>query len=122
MDKYKTDEKFRDELCHKRVKEEDKYKEIISIKGIGDVAAKSIINLDFVDRYSKLSAYIPNIKGITEDKDKKNQDVLNFVLTGKMEHPRSYYEDLIKSSGHNVQSSVNNKTNYLVIADVNKFV
>lgn len=120
MDKYKTDEKFRDELCHKRVKEEDKYKEIISIKGIGDVAAKSIINLDFVDRYSKLSAYIPNIKGITEDKNKKkNSDVLNFVLTGKMEHPRSYYEDLIKSSGHNVQSSVNNKTNYLVIADVN---
>ena len=44
---------------------------------------------------------------------------MNFVLTGKMEHPRSYYEDLIKSNGHNVQSSVNNKTNYLIIADVN---
>ena len=36
-----------------------------------------------------------------------------------MEHPRSYYEDLIQKAGGTVQSAVSSKTDYLVIADVN---
>ena len=36
-----------------------------------------------------------------------------------MAFPRSHYEELIKAAGGIVQSAVNGKTNYLVIADVN---
>ena len=42
-----------------------------------------------------------------------------FVLTGKMEHPRSYYVDKIEAAGGKEGSAVNSKTDYLVIADVN---
>lgn len=43
----------------------------------------------------------------------------NFVLTGKMPLKRSHYEEVIRKAGGNVQSAVNSKTNFLVIADVN---
>ena len=42
-----------------------------------------------------------------------------FVLTGKMVHPRSYYVEKIEAAGGKEGSSVNSKTDYLVIADVN---
>ena len=37
-----------------------------------------------------------------------------FVITGTLEHPRKYYQDIIESKGGKVSGSVSKKTSYLI--------
>ena len=45
--------------------------------------------------------------------------MITFVITGKMDQPRSFYENIIQSAGHKIAGSVSGNTDYLVIADTN---
>lgn len=43
--------------------------------------------------------------------------VLTFVITGTLEKPRSYYENLIKGAGHKVSGSVSKSTSYVLAGE-----
>lgn len=91
-----------------------------TIDGIGPVVAEKLTSGEFWDAVDSLTDYIIPMtyekqeKAVTGDYAGKT-----FVLTGKMKHPRSYYEDLIVKAGGKVGSACNSKTDYLIIADVN---
>jgi len=90
--------------------------ELSELKGLGQVAIKKLMSNEFWDAVDHLAHYIEIIE------EKKNEGKFAgqvFVLTGKMEHPRSYYIDLIERNGAKEGKSVSNSTNYLVIADIN---
>ena len=94
-----------------------------NIPGIGDVAAKTISewfnsedNIDILDELEFAGVnfqYIPNNYQNTTNKLLGK----SFVITGTLSHPRSYFEDLIKSNGGTVSSSVSSKTSYLLVGD-----
>ena len=91
-----------------------------AINGIGPVVAKKLVSKEFWDAVDELSKYLTiapykKIESIT------TSDFINktFVLTGKMEHPRSYYKELIESHGAKVSNTVTSNTDYLVIQDIN---
>ena len=89
------------------------------IDGIGPVAAKAIASdefweaVDIIRSVFTIAPYEKSEVAVGEFVGKV------FVLTGKMEHPRSYYVEKIEAAGGKEGSSVNSKTDYLVIADVN---
>lgn len=47
----------------------------------------------------------------------KPNEVLSFVITGTLEHPRSYYENLIKAAGHKASGSVSKKTHAVLAGE-----
>jgi len=119
---FKTMEDFLDFLHDDSTPEKQRLEKWKKIKGVGPETIKVLEGEDFANAFHALSQHIQNIEWEyieTPEKTDSEFSEKNFVLTGKMEHPRSYYEDLIKKAGGIVQSSVNSKTNYLVIADVN---
>ena len=94
-----------------------------AIDGIGPETARILTSKEFVEAFSSLVAHVT-----IEKPEEKKEDLSwhatafagkNFVLTGKMPLPRSHYEEVIKKAGGNVQSTVNSKTDFLVIADTN---
>ena len=93
--------------------------ELMKIDGIGPVAAKTIMSDEFWEAVETIRPVF------TIAPYKKSEVAVGefagkiFVLTGKMEHPRSYYVEKIEAAGGKEGSSVNNKTDYLVIADIN---
>lgn len=94
--------------------------ELMKIDGIGPVAAKTIISDEFWEAVDDLKEYVTIAPYKKTEKVAVGEFVGKvFVLTGKMEHPRSYYEELIEKAGAKTGSSVSKSTNYLVIADVN---
>lgn len=93
-----------------------------TIDGIGPETASVLMSKEFIDAFDALASHV------VIETPKKEEDLgwrasafagKNFVLTGKMPLPRSHYEGVIKKAGGNVQSAVNSKTDFLVIADVN---
>lgn len=94
-----------------------------AVDGIGPETARILTSKEFVEAFSSLVAHV------TIEKPKEKEENLgwrasafagkNFVLTGKMPLTRSHYEEVIKKAGGNVQSAVNSKTDFLVIADTN---
>lgn len=92
---------------------------LLKINGIGEVTAEAILSQEFWEAVDALREYVDiapyeKPEPVTGDYAGKV-----FVLTGKMDHPRSYYVDLIEKAGGKEGSAVNSKTDYLVIADVN---
>ncbi len=92
---------------------------LLKINGIGPVAAETLASQEFWDAVDDLSELV------TIAPYEKKEVVVGefvgkvFVLTGKMEHPRSYYVEKIEAAGGKEGSAVNSKTDYLVIQDVN---
>ena len=103
---------------------------VLSLDGIGGVSSAVVASAEFAEAFRTLHRYIeplvyekiaPKAVKLPQggDGDEAAAKVLTFVLTGKMEHPRSYYEDIIKKSGHKTAGSTSGNTDYLVIADTN---
>lgn len=97
----------------------ERIEELMEIDGIGEATAKIIISYKFQEAYDDLKYLIKPVFEEVREVQIGTLSGMNFVLTGKMPEKRSYYEALIHIAGGEVQSSVNKKTNYLVIADVN---
>lgn len=93
-----------------------------AIDGIGPETAATLMSREYIDAFDALASHVI-IKAPTKEEDLGWRASAfadkNFVLTGKMPLPRSHYEEVIKKAGGNVQSAVNSKTDFLVIADVN---
>lgn len=100
---------------------QQKIDQLKEIDGIGPETAVTIEGQDFDEAFYQLYQHIRSIKWDYQEKAESEGSLAgkSFVLTGKMPHPRSYYEELIQKAGGTVQSAVNGKTDYLVIADVN---
>ena len=91
-----------------------------TINGIGQVTAEALVSKEFweaVDALEELVTIAPYEKEAANMSSEYAGKV--FVLTGKMEHPRSYYIEKIEAAGAKVGSAVNSKTDFLVIQDVN---
>jgi DNA ligase (NAD+) len=94
--------------------------ELINIEGIGDIAAKSIVeyfedqnNLDEIDKLLSLGVSPEKPK-----KTKKNHLFFNktFVLTGSLEkYTRDEAKKLIKERGGKTSSSVSKNTDYVLV-------
>ena len=93
--------------------------ELMEIDGIGKTTAETIISYEFKEAYDDLKAFVRPIFEEIKTGSIGKFTGMNFVLTGKMPQKRSYYENMIREAGGEIQSSVNNKTTYLVIADPN---
>lgn len=91
--------------------------ELLKVSGFGEVIVDKLLSDEFKARWTMMEYVFP-IQSVQTGAGKLSR-LLNkhFVLTGKMEHPRSYYEDLIRQHGGAVSSSVSKNTDYLVIAD-----
>lgn len=103
----------------KNVTRAEAFEELQQLDGIGSETAKALSSDEFVSRLKILSKYLTNKAQEIKENDDENKESLSFVLTGKMEQPRSYYEEIINKAGHKVVGSVSKNTAYLVIADVN---
>ena len=91
--------------------------ELLKIPGFGSVLVDKLLSNELKGRWTMMEFIFP-IKAVSV----KLEDSLrftdkHFVLTGKMNRPRSYYEELIKNHGGTVSSSVSKNTDYLVMAD-----
>lgn len=100
---------------------QQKIDQLKEIDGIGPETAETIEGPEFDEAFYQLHQYIRSIQWSYQEKPREGAKLAgkSFVLTGKMKHPRSYYEELIQKAGGMVQSAVSGKTDYLVIADVN---
>lgn len=96
------------------------YDRLISIDGIGEQTANSIIkyfsdarNMDIVNKM------LNNGIGIRhEEKDKENKfQGFSFVITGTLSRPRAFFKDLIIGGGGKVMSAVSSKTDYLLMGE-----
>lgn len=90
-----------------------------TIKGIGPKVSEILVSEDFAEAYFALKKYVTIAPYQKQEAPAGEFAGKVFVLTGKMEYPRSYYEELIEKAGAKTGSSVSKSTNYLVIADVN---
>lgn len=118
---FKTMEEFLDFLHDDSIPEKQRLEKWKKIKGIGSETVKTLEGEDFANAFRSLSHHIQNIEWEYIETPKATDSPISqksFVLTGKMENPRSYYEGIITSSGGTVQSAVSSKTDFLVIADV----
>lgn len=84
---------------------------------IGEVAAKNIVDFNKKDIILEILDIVEIVPYGSEIKSDSLKDK-NFVITGKLETiSRKGLESLIKENGGNIQSSVNNKTSYLINND-----
>lgn len=102
------------------ISQQEKFLHLESIDGIGPMTADELASSDFDGAFSDLYSHLRSIKWSYLEKPREGARLAgkSFVLTGKMEHPRSYYEDAIQKAGGTVQPAVSAKTDFLVIADV----
>lgn len=85
---------------------------ISKIEGIGPVVIDALKKN--IDLFARLRAWVEP----TETQMKKVVDkVLTIVITGTLEHPRSYYENIIKAAGHKVSGSVSKKTDSILAGE-----
>ena len=96
----------------------DNREELLKISGFGSILVDKLLSDELKGRWTMMEFIFP-IKAVSV----KLEDSLrftdkHFVLTGKMDRPRSYYEELIKNHGGMVSSSVSKNTDYLVMADL----
>ncbi len=95
------------------------YDELISIDGIGETVANSIIEYFHKNTFILGDLMDLNIN-LHHQIKKAESNALNgatFVITGTLSKPRKEIEDLITSHGGKISGSVSKKTNYLVCGE-----
>jgi len=92
--------------------------ELISIRDIGEVVARSIYTTVRSERFKDLVNTLKNcgLKFFEEETKRENKlSGKNFLITGKLNKPRKEVEELIKRHGGNILSSVSKNLDYLVV-------
>lgn len=95
--------------------------DLVKIDGIGDKAAKSIVEF-FNDENNKkilrkLEEYGVHPKGSSFEKISNVFDGKTFVITGTLSKPRTFFEEKIKKLGGKTSSSVSKKTSYVIAGE-----
>lgn len=101
---YGTPEAFLDDLS-KGLKN-------LSIEGFGETMRDSLTKYAyrFMQLYGKIDEILlPQVK--------ETNNALSIAITGKLEHPRDYYVELIESAGHEFSKSVTKKTTHLLAGE-----
>lgn len=98
-----------------------KIEDLIKIDGIGEKAAKSIVDF-FNDEnnkvvLNKLKEYGVNPQGSAFEKISNIFEGKTFVITGTLSQPRNIFEERIKKLGGKTSSSVSKKTSYLLAGE-----
>lgn len=98
------------------------YDELISIEGIGDEIAKSIVEYFSSEKtkeiISKLKKVGVNMSEELEESEDQPFKGLKFVVTGTLKnYSRSEIQDLIRKKGGIVSESVSRKTDYLILGE-----
>ena len=98
-----------------------KIEDLISIDGVGDKVAKSVVDF-FADEDNKIlvDKLIQNgvsPQGTLVEKLSDKFQGMSFVITGTLSKPRSEYENIIKSLGGKTSSSVSKKTSYVLVGE-----
>jgi DNA ligase (NAD+) len=88
--------------------------DLISIDGIGDVVADSIVEY-FSNNKNELDLLMNHIEFEKAASGKLSGK--KFVLSGSFSEGKSYWEDQITKLGGTISSSVGSKTNYLIAGD-----
>lgn len=86
---------------------------IAAIDGIGHTLLENL--KAHVHLLRLLNEYVTPEAVVTQTVTVEKQ--LSFVVTGKFEQPRKYYEQLIKDAGHKVSGSVSKNTDYLLAGE-----
>lgn len=95
----------------------DNREELLKIPGFGGVLVDKLLSDELKGRWTMMESIFPIKVVSVKLEDSLRFTNKHFALTGKMAHPRSYYEELIKKHGGTVSSSVSKNTDYLVMAD-----
>lgn len=95
--------------------------ELISIDGVGDKVAKSVVDY-FADEnnkliLNKLKKYGVEPQGSSINKISNQLGGKSFVITGTLSKPRGDFETEIKSLGGKISSSVSKKTSYVLVGE-----
>lgn len=85
------------------------YTKMKAIEGIGPILIDNMKEYGFL--WVELKKYVTPIN---KEKISTPDKVLTFVITGTLEKPRSYYENMIKKVGHKISGSLSKVTNYLL--------
>lgn len=98
-----------------------KIDDLIKIDGIGEKAAKSIVDF-FSDEnnkviLNKLKEYGVKPQGSAFEKISNVFDGKTFVITGTLSQPRNVFEEKIKKLGGKTSSSVSKKTSYVLAGE-----
>lgn len=88
---------------------------MLAINGIGKEIVTSIEA--HRDRLASLYDTIGVITSEYEEPKEKRADQKTFVITGTLEKPRKYYQDLIESAGHKCSGSVSKKTFAVLVGE-----
>ena len=99
------------------------YEDLISIKDIGDVIAKSVYdyfsnlsNIDMISEFKNLGLNL-NYNGSDEKEDGIFENMI-FVLTGTLKNfKRNDLKKIIENNGGNVTGTVSKKTNVVIVGD-----
>ena len=92
--------------------EDNRFAEMRKINGVGDTMIQSMMDYGYL--WLELGRFVTAVdvaKVIKPDKQ------LTFVITGTLEHPRSYYENIIKDAGHKCSGSVSKNTDFVLAGD-----
>lgn len=81
-----------------------------TIDGFGPTMIKSLL-----ENKELFFILYTQVKPLAVETKKKAENALIFVITGTLEQPRSYYENLIRNAGHKVSGSVSKKTDYVLV-------
>lgn len=94
---------------------------LLSIDGIGKELYQSLkdnYTNEVVPLLNELKiVYDTEIISEYVEQQAKPENQLTFVITGTLEKPRKYYQDLIEHAGHKVSGSVSKKTSYLLAGE-----
>lgn len=91
--------------------------DIVNIENFATKTAEGIVNCrndDFVKMVKEIASYL-NFKEAKKTSDKFKGK--SFVITGTLEHPRTYYQELIESNGGKVSNSVSSKTYAILVGN-----
>lgn len=89
--------------------------DIMNIENFAEKTAEGIVdcfNEEFIKTVREISSYL-TFKEATKTSDKFKGK--SFVITGTLECPRTYYQELIESNGGKVSNSVSSKTYAILI-------
>lgn len=95
----------------------DNREELMKIPGFGNILVDKLLSDELKGRWTMMEFIFPIKAVLAKLENSLRFTDKHFVLTGKMERPRSYYEELIKNHGGTVSLSVSKNTDYLVMAD-----
>lgn len=93
------------------------FDEISSIKDIGPVQAKSLIDF-FNSNFSMINEFI-NMGKFEEEINNTSNKLLNktFIITGTLSQSRDYFKELIENNSGKVSGSVSSKTDFVLLGD-----